>query len=206
MAINPSDITTVSVPELPPAPLSDTSELAHSVGDILSKCSGLDLKNYLRSLVGYAQYEIRQLLVPAGYIAENFDTSATAANGLGLAGKLWEGWAILNGNNGTANLDGKVLMAYGATRSTVGEFLGSATHTLSVSELPPHNFRNGIANDNDNLWVYGGTSTDMPGSATAEVRDEGGSKTKQGITNTLGGGQSHNNIQPSVVVLTIIKL
>lgn len=195
MAINPNDITTVSVPELPPAPISDTSEFAHSVDDILSKCSGLDLKNYLRSLVGYAQYEVKQLIVPSGYVAENFDQSATSANGLGLVGELWEGWAIINGNNGTPNADGRALIAYGAEYPTIGEFLGEEKHLLSIDEMPAHN--HGLSNVKKYNDTFG----------TNGLYDRSQTGTPSGlVTDNAGGGQAHNNMQPSMVVLMIMKL
>jgi len=193
-----ADFTTVSVPELPPATITDSSEFPHSVGDILSKCTGLDIKNYLQSLVGYAPYEIKCLRPPGdgtAYVSEHFDTSATSLNGLGLVGGIWEGWAICNGNNGTDNLDGQTLIGFGANYAIIGEFTGSEEVTLTINQIPAHSH---------DITLY--NASPSPGNTinSLELGDPNNPGTY--TTNSRGGGLPHNNMQPSMVVLVIIKL
>lgn len=196
MAINPADITTVQVNELPPNPLSATSIIAHGVGDILSRATIADLIAYLNAQSVSYQYEIKYIRPPgdgSAYIAEHFESTIGSNQGKGKVGGIWEGWQICNGNNGTDNLDGQVLMGYGANHGVIGAFLGEEEHVLTVAEMPSHNHKgngfggfgsgtNGLLDDNDYLW-----------SQSAD-------------TSFTGGGGAHNNIQPSRVVLAIMKL
>ena len=207
MAIDPNIVTTVQVKELPPNPLHPEDNLVHEVGDQLSRHTLQELVDYIRSQsVSYA-YEVKLLRPPSPeYITDNFDMTPGENQGLGKIDGLWSGWAICNGNNGTDNDDGITYIGYGANYATIGQFLGTKTETLTINQIPSHRFLNGVSNDNLNPYVYGGTTIDMPGLAVAEVRDEGGARTYQGYTNYIGGGQSHNNIQPSKVMLKIMKL
>jgi len=76
---------------------------------------------------------------------------------------------------------------------TLGKIFGEKTHQLTVAELPKHSF---------NVPASGGT-----GGGFLETLYRGGSSTpdNQVATNTVGGDQAHNNIQPSVAVNYIIK-
>lgn len=198
MAIDPNLITTVQVSELPPAPLSPTSIFPHQVGDILSQANIQQLLDYVRAQSISQPYEIKCLRIPNAdfdaYLNANFDTTPGSTEGLGKTDGLWSGWAIFNGNNGTDNLDGQTLIGWGANYNTIGQFVGESEHTLIASEIP-------------------NISINIPGS-NADVGDPGtrvltsSSDPNAGITvpvNT-GGGQAHNNIQPSMVVLMIYKL
>lgn len=210
MAINPDLVTTAQVSELPPAPLSATSLLAHQVGDILSRVSMEELLLYVRSQSISQPYETKFLTIPQSeaveYVSTNFDMTPGENEGIGKADGLWNGWAIHNGNNGTYNLDGQALIGFGATYNTIGQFVGSATHTLSSSELPSHRHPNGMADDTDDLFVYGSTNIGVPGEATRTIVAEDTPRNFQGLTGLTGGGQAHNNIQPSMVCLMIYKL
>lgn len=211
MAIDPAQIITKQLKELPPAPFSDTDNIAHEVGDILSRGTLGELITYLQSKSISYQYEIKYIRAPgdgSAYINANFDMTVGPNQGIGKVGGIWEGWQICNGNNGTDNLDGQILIGYGANNPAIGQFVGNKTHTLSQSELPRHRHLNGVSNDNLNPFVYGGATTDMPGSAVAEVRDEGGSRIYQGYTNYSGSSSpsAFELIQPSMVILAIMKL
>lgn len=220
MAINPDLVTTVQVSELPPAPLSATSLLAHQVGDILSRVSMEELLLYVRSQSISQPYETKFLTIPQSeatdYINANFDMTIGATQGIGKTDGLWNGWAIHNGNNGTYNLDGQTLIGYGANYATIGQFVGSATHTLTTAQMPAH-FHHTPGSVFKSFISAAGDKTGNVSSATGY---DSGSNTELAIGNlstnynsggaaleqTVGGGQSHNNIQPSMVCLMIYKL
>lgn len=196
MAIDPNLVTTVQVKELPPNPLSLTDNIPHEVGDILSRATMQELVDFIRANSQSYQYEIKIIRAPnIDYINDNFDMLPSATQGLGLVGGLWEGWAICNGNNGTDNLDGITFIGYGANYGTLGQFVGEAEHTLTIDEMPSHNhgiLTNESDSGNNNNYVQGG---DLESPSLSPVGTE-----------LRGGGEPHNNMQPSMVVLKIMKL
>ena len=93
----------------------------------------------------------------------------------------------MNGNNGTVNDNGKVVIAYGSGYTTLGATGGEINHTLVDSELPAS-----VKKQN-----YG---TNMQGhGADTPVLDPP-------VESILGLGASHNNMQPYVVRLRIQKI
>ena len=74
----------------------------------------------------------------------------------------------------------------------VGDTDGAETHILTVDEIPPHSHG----------YTGTSTSTDPPG---AWDSGNNGDPQRSRITDLSGGGQSHNNMQPSAVVKMIIK-
>lgn len=138
--------------------------------------------------------DVKELDVNTAYIASNFDPT-----GLGINERL--GWAICNGNNGTRDRGGRVSMQYNATFPTLGA-IGGSPNTVLVS----HNHLNGIANEIVGTFVYGGTTSGMPGSATFSVAEDNGARTYQGNTSTSGESGTNKNYQPYIVSLFIQKL
>jgi microcystin-dependent protein len=86
--------------------------------------------------------------------------------------------AVGSGGSGTATL-----------ANSVGSTGGAETHTLTSNEMPAHTHSVDITST--------GGSLSMDGAGTAQH----GSVT----TGSTGGGAAHNNMQPSAVVLKIIK-
>ena len=82
---------------------------------------------------------------------------------------------------------------------TLGATLGEKKHTLTVSEIPSHYH---------DLSVHSGGNTAAPIAGVANTSNASGSglltNSNFRIQNT-GGGQSHNNIQPSIVANYIVK-
>lgn len=72
---------------------------------------------------------------------------------------------------------------------TIGKTYGTKTVTLNINQIPPHKH---------NLYVSGGTN--FSGLSYAN-----GGTYNSNFTQETGGGQAHNNVQPSVVVNKIIK-
>lgn len=76
--------------------------------------------------------DVKQLYVDAAYIAANFD-------GTGLGINLRTGWKLMNGNNGTINMGGRVAVGYdpGDTDyDNAGDIGGSKTATLIKANIP----------------------------------------------------------------------
>lgn len=187
MAIDPNLINTVRASELPPASPTDASVLVHEVGGFLSRMTILELIDYIRTQATSYQYEVKLIRAPNDtYITDNFDMLPSATQGLGKVGGLWEGWAICNGNNGTDNLDGQTFIGYGANYSTVGQFIGSPDAVL-VSH-----------NHTYSQYVRSGSNSGSGGEAAGYFAT--------GNTSTVGESGVGKNMQPSMVILKIMKL
>lgn len=92
------------------------------------------------------------------------------------------------------DLRGRVIVGLDASQTefnTLGKNIGSKTHTLTINEMPSH--------DHDIRYSgsAGGTAS-MTTGATSGVFTSGAVQSK-------GGGQPHNNIQPSTALNHIIK-
>jgi len=92
------------------------------------------------------------------------------------------------------DLRGNVAVGYKAADSdfgTLGANPGAKTHTLTTSEMPAHSHSTWYAHNS-------GSGSESPA---------GGSNTNRqdASTSTEGGGNAHNNIQPSLVLNYIIK-
>lgn len=77
--------------------------------------------------------EVKWIKMPQIDLPTYFVASG-ATTGLGIAGQLYEGWAICNGNNTTTNDNGRVSIAYGTDYLILGAIDGSkdavlVTHT-----------------------------------------------------------------------------
>lgn len=77
----------------------------------------------------------------------------------------------------------------GLSNRTLAQQVGSETHTLSVSELPPHNHPGTINGGNNGVYPSGGVDPFLVNNTTGNS----------------GGGQAHNNMQPSLVLTYIIR-
>lgn len=184
--IDPNLITTVRVGELPPSPFSLTDLIPHEVGVDLKSGTVQQLLDLLRPLVGKLQFEVVRMSVNTQYITDNFDAT-------GLGTNLCLGFAICNGNNGTENLDGRVGIAYGASYSFIGITGGKVDHTLTTGEVPALSTSfTGSNADNGDPGQYVLTSPDQPNTLH--------------VLNTNGGGGAHNNMQPYIVQLYMMKL
>jgi len=182
MAINPAEITTIRVGELPTGTITVDSKLAVENGTDLEQITGQELVDFVNTNANAFQFEFRDLYVNQTYIDTNFD-------GTGLGILIMDGWAICNGNNGTPPMDGLVNVAYGANYNVIGAFGGSKnavvvshTHTFTGSE-------DDTANDGSFILV----------SPTNSI----GTKSTLSTEGVSGVGK---NMQPYMVVLRIMKL
>lgn len=132
--------------------------------------------------------------------------------------ELYEVIGTSFGNNGAGtfkvpNVRGRVPAAIGTSTAgnhALGEVIGAETHTLRVEEIPSHNhtitdpghihsgdtFRSGTQNVNN---VAGADTAADEGVSTDNVNSA-----FTGITiNNTGGGESHNNMQPTIYIGTL---
>jgi microcystin-dependent protein len=65
---------------------------------------------------------------------------------------------------------------------------GRALMSTQATNMAAHVHLNGISNTLDNIFVYGGTTTGMPGSATHQVEESSNPATYQGPTSSTGSG------------------
>lgn len=128
--------------------------------------------------------DIKAIFCDSTYLGNNFDNT-----GLGKLERL--GDAICNGNNGTPNLSGRMIVSYGGDFTVLNEEGGSKTHTLSQTELPAHThtFRQ---------YVQSGSNSGSGGEAAGYFED--------GQTQSTGNNQPHNNMPPYKVLVYIMKL
>lgn len=135
MAIDPTQITTVRADQLPVAPITNESIIMHAIGEVLYQGTVAEIAALVPS-VTYKPYETKILTVTDIYVTANFTIDLTATSGLGKPGGEWPGWAIMNGNNGTTNMDNAVPLGYGVTQNTMRAEVGENTKALVKNNIP----------------------------------------------------------------------
>lgn len=157
--------------------------------------------------------DIKEIAVNDAYIVANFQTGTSNINeGLGLVNGERYGWAICNGKNGTINKMGKVAIGYDSINYTLGSVAGSntggeKTHTLLVTEIPPHTHKiSGSTYDNGDPGNYAlgaaGTEQDFD----IPTKKTGGLGSTSDGNTTTGSTVPHNNMQPYIVTLFIQRV
>ena len=186
MPINPAEISTIRVGELPIDEILLTSKFPIENGTTLYQATLQELIDFININASALQYEVKELWVNQTYIDNNFDVTGYGIN-------LMEGYAICNGDNGTPPMDGLVSVGYGTNYNVIGGFGGEEEHILIEDELPPHSH---------SVIPYAGTQgTNFNQQISSEV--SGASYDKTGLT---GLGEPHNNMQPYIILLKIMKL
>ena len=132
MAIDPTQITTVNAEELPVAPITAESIIVHSIGGVLYRGTVAEILPLVPS-VNYQPFEVKQLNVSNLYVTQNFDE-----DGLGKTDGLWNGWAIINGNNGTGfNCSGATFIGFGdIPYDTMRQQIGENTKAITKNNVP----------------------------------------------------------------------
>jgi hypothetical protein len=180
MAINPSEITTIRVGELPIGEIELTSKIGVENGTDLQQISGQDLVDFVNINANAFQFEIKDLWVTQTYIDDNFD-------GTGLGIELCEGYAICNGQNGTPNLDGLVSIGYGNNYNVI-KAIGGSKNAVVVEHT-------------HNVAILGGGAGD-----TFATLNDGTGTGRTYVTESTGVSGINKNMQPYMVLLKIMKL
>lgn len=181
MPIDPSQINTIRVGQLPPGVITATSKIAVEADDEnLYQISGQDLIDFINTNANAFQFETKDLYVDQAYIDTNFDPT-----GLGIG--IMTGWAIVNGNNETPPGDGLVHINYGTNYNVVGGVGGSKDAV--------------VVKHTHNVVVAGNAG----GSGNVSFNDGPGTG-KTYATSETGVDGANKNMQPYRVVLRIMKL
>lgn len=184
MAINPNDITTVRIGELPSNAFNLTDNIAHEVGTDLKRGTVQELIDFITPFIGAIQFQVITLHVDSAYIAANFDPT-----GLGI--NLMVGYAICNGNNGTLNKDGRVGIAYGSTYNVIGQFGGSKD---AVVVAHTHGFTNTLTGKGSGgVGDFASSASNIPYSDNV-------------ATASTGVSGIDKNMQPYLVELHVMRL
>lgn len=175
--INPNNITTVRVDELPPNAigLTDLFPFETISDSALKKGTFQDLVNFININSNALQFEVKTLLVNQSYINNNFDNSGVGKN-------LCLGWRI------ATELSGLVTIGQGVGYP-VGAFGGSkdAVVVEHQHDVPIKAHTN---NQGDS-----GLFDQASGGSVSYLRSE-----KTGVSG------NNKNMQPYLVALKIIKL
>lgn len=197
MAIDPSIISTVRVDELPIAPITPESIIPHSIDGILYQGTISEVVALIPSAT-WKPYQVIILNVTDLYVDENFEINLTATSGLGKVGGLWQGWAIMNGNNGTTNMDDAIPLGYGVTRNNMREPVGENNKVLNKSQMPKMDLTLPTT-DADNA---GGTKLYV----MANDQDQKPAATWTNAVNSTSPNSPVSIMQKSFVQLYIMKL
>ena len=190
MAINPAEITTIRVGELPTDAISITSKIAIENGTDLYKITGQDLLDWANINIGTRQFQIIDLWVNQTYIDDNFDVT-------GLGSGICEGLAICNGQNGTPPMDGLVSIGYGTNYNVIGAFTGSKEVSLTASNIPKLDITLPVSDAGGGGSPY-----------TYVLASPSGTPSTKTYSNVIGQTTPTkvNKIQPSIVLLKCMKL
>ena len=201
MAINPSEITTIRVGELPIGDIELTSKIGVENGTDLQQVTGQDLVDFVNINATAFQFEIKDLWVSQAYIDDNFDVT-------GLGVELCEGYAICNGQNGTPNLDGLVSIGYGNNYSVI-KAIGGSKNAVAVEHqhlmFAPNN------GGQTNIDITSIDYVARRGSSGGDndyrlVKPTDGSQATVGLSGFAGVDGNNKNMQPYMVLLKIMKL
>jgi microcystin-dependent protein len=144
---------------------------------------------------------LAQAVIPAGLIAIWH----------GLIANIPTGWVICDGNNATPNLLDKFVKSVPTAVTNPGTTGGSATVTLSTSQIPAHTHT--ISSDGNHQHTLpstedegGGVVANQGPTAVGTIStNETGAHTHGAATGSNGDGGSHENRPPYYEIAFIMK-
>lgn len=173
-----------------------------------------DLNTVVSDLEGYTEalnpsgaiLQFAGATAPTGYLlCDGSAVSRTTYSGLFTAISTTYGTGDGTTTFNLPNLKGKVPVGYSSTETefdALGETGGTKTVTLDTTQIPAHVHQ--ISAGDDTAWndYLGGYAAATFGIDTTYNSARG---QKYNATQSIGGGLSHNNIQPYIVLNYIIK-
>lgn len=141
--------------------------------------------------IGWLPGDTKEVVCTNEYLTLNFD-----GTGLGINERI--GWAIMNGNNGTPNDNGRVVVAYGTNYPTLEEIGGQEDAIIPEHDHESIVFSGGLKAVNDT-----GTGTSLINQPELSTPYGTGFVNKTSIT---GVSATKKNMQPYVVRLRIMKI
>jgi len=107
----------------------------------------------------------------------------------------------------TINAKDRFIVVAGGKYS-VGSTGGAERVSLSSQKVPSHKHYNGVAeiDYSKSPFVYGKTTSGLPGKSSGNVATEGNRADCQGYTSTVGGSSSHENRPPYIGLFLIKRL
>ena len=154
--------------------------------------------------------DTKEIVCDAAYLNANFNMVAGPTMGLGKNLRL--GWAIMNGNNGTPNDNGKVTIAYGSSYTTLEATGGNKNtvlpehfHYMFASEVNTGGPSIGIVTEDKNV-ARATSGKDELGYEMGYAGVSNVDSDTLGRTSTEGQVVADNNMQPYIVRLRIMKI
>jgi hypothetical protein len=172
--------------------------------------------------------ELYEIVTIAKLEDDNFLTDNFDSNGVGFEYKKYEGFEIATGFDKSVDFAGKTIAGVnfrdtdlanvrmksadvgannentyfkvtGTWAALIGSFVGKWKHQLTTSELPPHNHK---TTDGDN-----GGGGSPPNATRVKVMSGTNDSTRFDLySDSSGGDQPHNNVQPSLISIIIQKV
>lgn len=157
--------------------------------------------------------DIKEVFCTPAYMVANFTQSGPNA-GLGINERA--GWAICNGNNGTPNDNGRVVVAWGSSYPTLNA-TGGSKDAVAISHSHYMVVSGSLAGNNDNSLYDGSNPSRFNYGLTSRAYNQSSDPfdyelvtdpgtINSGKTSTSGVDGTDKNMQPYVVRLKIMKL
>ena len=152
------------------------------------KNTALEVRTFLSHLIQsiFLPGDIKMVYCTQEELLTDYD-----ATGIGIGKRA--GWGQCNGLGGRPAFGGRVPLGRNDTYWEIGARGGAERHTLTISEMPSHNHT--MSNQSNG---HNGSGKVTAGGENPEGNNP--------YTDNTGGGLSHNNMQPYIVVLYLIKL
>ena len=195
------------------------AQTATFLSNVITSCSG---KGIVKSGSGNTLKISFDAMVPIGCpIPCVRPLSDFDSDGAGIAAKGMCGWHIMNGKDGTqdwrgfgfsgaTNVQGPALfpavdptvLGDAGAGTSVGDRKGEVFHTLTIAETPVHNHTNGSYNSLLKVDGFGTVNaTDLNNVSGTEAN-----LTSSAPLLNVGGGQKHENRQPTVYGYWIVRI